>query len=70
MDNQISVEWDTITGVFDRSPVFPIMLIDAEILERQRRLDVVGINSLKAGKAGVFSSATEIQVLHSVTYQW
>ena len=26
MDNQISVEWETITGVFDRSPVFPIML--------------------------------------------
>ena len=33
MDNQISVEWDTITGLFDRSPVFPITLIDAEILD-------------------------------------
>ena len=33
MDNQISVEWDSITGVFDRSPAFPITFIDAEILD-------------------------------------
>ena len=33
MDNQISVNWDTITGVYDRMPFFPITLIDMEILE-------------------------------------
>ena len=33
MDNQISVEWDTITNLFDRSPAFPITLIDTEILD-------------------------------------
>ena len=33
MDNQISVDWNTITGVFDRAPIFPITLIDAEILD-------------------------------------
>ena len=33
MDNQISVEWDTITGLFDRSPAFPITLIDTKILD-------------------------------------
>ena len=33
MDNQISVDWDTITGVFNRVPLFPITLIDAEILD-------------------------------------
>ena len=33
MDNQISVDWDCITGVFDRVPIFPITLIDAEILD-------------------------------------
>ena len=33
MDNQISVQWDSITGVFDQVPVFPITLIDAEILD-------------------------------------
>ena len=32
MDNQILVDWDTIMGVFDRVPLFPITLIDAEIL--------------------------------------
>ena len=32
-DNQISVEWDTITGIFDRSPAFPITLIDSKILD-------------------------------------
>ena len=34
MDNQISVDWNTITGVFDRAPLFPIILIDAEILDQ------------------------------------
>ena len=33
MDNQISVDWDCITGVFDWAPIFPITLIDAEILD-------------------------------------
>ena len=33
MDNQISVEWDTTTSLFDRLPAFPIMLIDSEILD-------------------------------------
>ena len=33
MNNQISVQWDSITGVYDQVPVFPITLIDAEILD-------------------------------------
>ena len=33
MDNQISVDWNTITGIFDRVPMFPITLIDTEILD-------------------------------------
>ena len=33
MDNQISVDWDTITGVFDRTLFLPITLIDTEILD-------------------------------------
>ena len=33
MDNQISIDWDTITGVFNRAPAFPITLIDVEILD-------------------------------------
>ena len=33
MDNQISVSWDTITGIYDRMPFFPITLIDTEILD-------------------------------------
>ena len=33
MDNQISVDWDCTTGVFNRVPIFPITLIDAEILD-------------------------------------
>ena len=33
MDNQISVDWDTITGAYDRVPLFPIMLIDTEVLD-------------------------------------
>ena len=32
MDNQISMQWDSITGVFNCVPVFPITLIDTEIL--------------------------------------
>ena len=33
MDNQISVDWDTITGAYDRSPLFPITLIDTKVLD-------------------------------------
>ena len=33
MDNQISVDWDTIMGAYDRAPLFPIMLIDTEVLD-------------------------------------
>ena len=33
MDNQISVDWDTIMGIFDRMPFLPITLIDTEILD-------------------------------------
>ena len=31
MDNKISVNWDTITGIYDRMPFFPITLIDRDI---------------------------------------
>ena len=33
MDNQISVNWDTIMGVYNRTPFFPITLINTEILD-------------------------------------
>ena len=33
MDNQISVDWDTITGTYDLAPLFPITLIDTEVLD-------------------------------------
>ena len=33
MDNQISVDWDTIMGAYDRAPLFPITLIDTEVLD-------------------------------------
>ena len=33
MENQISVDWNTITGVYDRTPTLPITLIDTEILD-------------------------------------
>ena len=33
MDNQISVDWDCIMGVFNQVPIFPITLIDAGILD-------------------------------------
>ena len=33
MDNHISVNWDTITGIYDRTPFFPITLIDTAILD-------------------------------------
>ena len=33
MENQISVDWDTIMGAYDRAPLFPITLIDNEVLD-------------------------------------
>ena len=33
MDNQISVNWDTIMGAYDQVPLFPITLIDTEVLD-------------------------------------
>ena len=33
MENQISVDWNTITGVYDRMPTLPITLINTEILD-------------------------------------
>ena len=33
MDNHLSMNWDTISGVYDRTPFFPVMLIDTEILD-------------------------------------
>ena len=33
MENQLSIDWDTISGVYDRTPFFLITLIDTEILD-------------------------------------
>ena len=33
MENQISVDWNTVTGVYDRTPSLPITLINTEILD-------------------------------------
>ena len=33
MENELSIDWDTISGVYDRTPFFPITLIDTEILD-------------------------------------
>ena len=33
MENQLSINWDTILGIYDRMPFFPITLIDTEILD-------------------------------------
>ena len=33
MENQPSINWDTISGIYDRMPFFPITLIDTEILD-------------------------------------
>ena len=33
MENQLSIDWDTISGIYDRMPFFPITLIDMEILD-------------------------------------
>ena len=33
MDGHLTVDWDTISGIYDRTPVFPITLIDTEILD-------------------------------------
>ena len=33
MENHISVDWNTISGVYDRTPTLPITMIDTEILD-------------------------------------
>ena len=33
MENHISIDWNTISGVYDRTPTLPITLIDTEILD-------------------------------------
>ena len=33
MENQISVDWNTVLGIYDRTPMLPITLIDTEILD-------------------------------------
>ena len=33
MENHISMDWNTISGVYDRMPTLPITLIDTEILD-------------------------------------
>ena len=33
MENHISVDWNTISGIYDRKPTLPITLIDTEILD-------------------------------------
>ena len=33
MENQISVDWNTVLGIYDRMPTLPITLIDTEILD-------------------------------------
>ena len=33
MENQISVDWNTISGIYNRTPTLPITLIDTEILD-------------------------------------
>ena len=33
MDNQISVDWDTVMGTYNLVPLFPITLIDTEVVD-------------------------------------
>ena len=33
MGNQITVDWNTISGIYNRTPILPITLIDTEILD-------------------------------------
>ena len=33
MENHISVDWNTVLGIYDRTPTLPITLIDTEILD-------------------------------------
>ena len=33
MENHISIDWNTISGIYDRTPTLPITLIDMEILD-------------------------------------
>ena len=31
MDNHLTVDWNTISGIYNRTPMFPITLIDTQI---------------------------------------
>ena len=33
MENQISVDWNTVSGIYNRMPMLPITMIDTEILD-------------------------------------
>ena len=33
MDNHLTIDWNTISGIYDRMPMFPITLIDTQILD-------------------------------------
>ena len=33
IENQISVDWNTVSGIYDRMPTLPNTLIDTEILD-------------------------------------
>ena len=33
MDDHLTVDWNTISGIYDRMPSFPITLIDTQILD-------------------------------------
>ena len=33
MENQITVDWNTVSGIYDSTPMLPITLIDMEILD-------------------------------------
>ena len=33
MDNHLTVDWNTIPGIYERMPMFPITLIDTQILD-------------------------------------
>ena len=33
MDNHLTVDWNNISGIYDRMPMFPITLIDTQIMD-------------------------------------
>ena len=61
MENHISVDWNTISGIYDRTPTLPITLIDTKILD-----DWFGHPQVW----DVLSPTTEGQVFDSASYQW